>query len=539
MSLRSWPYAIIALAASCGGGGGEPLPYDWRDDDRITVLLRTVAPRGHFDQDTGDMLPVMVEKLATGRPVVQNHYRSELASSGDRAVVLIEDLIQRHGSSQNGTLVIGNALGVLALSDAPSAVRVARRMLGHPAESVRTAAIRAMGKLSQPEDYESLKAMMPLVNGEVRRALVQAMGNADADRLAADLSAWLAEDEDVALSVLAARAVAAAGAGGELASGCLELDASHHPNLRPFLAAAKAADGDALAGQVLALLLKDESELVRTRSLEAASMAGLHRELSSMASEDPSETLRVLAIEALSVLLADPDALATIRAGTRDSSPQVRQASLRALIAAGDPSAEGVFLEMLHSGPSELGPALRAVRGSWAALPELADSAARDLITLLDGMSDRPLKEQEPWIQALGQVPNSEASEWLLELSDTARGERHSMPAHRWLTLQVSNGGAVGRGLLMERWRVEADPERRLDFLWAASMSRESDSVDFLIEVVLSDEAPDHERLFAADCLTKRGETPRVAPTLKRACLGVKDPEVRPAFEELLWLWYS
>ena len=30
-----------------------------------------------------------------------------------------------------------------------------------------------------------------------------------------------------------------------------------------------------------------------------------------------------------------------------------------------------------------------------------------------------------------------------------------------------------------------------------------------------------------------------VAPLLKRACLEITDPDVRPAYEGLLWLWYG
>jgi HEAT repeat protein len=485
------------------------------------------------------MLPVMVEKLATGRPIVQNHYRGELASSGDRVVVLIEDLIQRFGSTQNGTLVIGNALGVLGLSDAPSAARVVRRMLGHPAESVRTAAIRAMAKLAEPEDYEVLQGLMPIVNGEIRRVLVQGLGRSDPHRLAADLSEWLAEDGEVALLVLAARSVAESGAGAMLDPGCLELDASLHPNLRPFLVASRAAAGDPEALVLLDLLLVDQSELVRTRSLEAARMAGLERALLVMSTDDDSEILRVLAVESVAGLFPDEAALKRVRSGTRDTSPKVRQASLRALLSHGDEAVRGVFLQMLRSGPSELGPALRAVRGVWEQQPGLAEATSKELITLLDGMANRPLKEREPWIQALGQVPSGEASAWLLDLAQTAQGERHNMSAHRWLVLQVSNGGVAGRELLMQSWAEEADPERRLDYLWGASLSRESDTVEFLLGVVVRDDAPDHERLFAANRLVRSGDTPRVAPTLKRACLGVTDPVVRPAFVELLWLWYS
>ena len=49
--------------------------YDWRTDDRLRAVLAVGEPRGHFDLDTGDMYPVMVEKLATGQRKVQNHYR--------------------------------------------------------------------------------------------------------------------------------------------------------------------------------------------------------------------------------------------------------------------------------------------------------------------------------------------------------------------------------------------------------------------------------------------------------------------------------
>jgi hypothetical protein len=535
---RCWPHAIIALAASCGGVV-DTEPYDWREDDRLKTLLAPGSPRGHFAQDTGDMLPVMVEKLATGRPIVQNHYRGELASSGDRAVVLIEDLIQRYGSTQNGTLVIGNALGVLGLSDAPSAARVARRMLGHPAESVRTAAIRAMAKLAEAEDYGVLQGLMPIVTGELRRVLVQGLGRSDPERLAGDLSEWLVEDGEVALLVLAARSVTESGAGAMLDPGCLELDASRHPNLRPFLVASRAAAGDPEALVLLDLLLLDQSQLVRTRSLEAARMAGLDRALLEMCTDDDSEVLRVLAVESVAGLFPDEMALAKVRAGTRDQSAQVRQASLRALLSSGDEAAGAVFLEMVRSGPSDLGPALRAVRGVWEQQPGLAELTSKELIALLEGMANRPLKEREPWIQALGQVPSPEGSAWLLELAQTAQGDRHRMSAHRWLVMQVSNGGAVGRELLMQSWLEEADPERRLDYLWGASLSREPDTVEFLLGVVVSDDVPDHERLFAANCLVRLGETPRVAPTLKRACLAVTDRDVRPAFEELLWLWYS
>ena len=89
---RARSLALLSLAASCGAQAEAPGSYDWREDDRLRVILQRSSLRGHFDQDTSDMYPVMVEKLATGQPAVQNHYRGELAAGGDRVVCLIEEM---------------------------------------------------------------------------------------------------------------------------------------------------------------------------------------------------------------------------------------------------------------------------------------------------------------------------------------------------------------------------------------------------------------------------------------------------------------
>lgn len=535
-----WPLVLAAVAAACVGGD-ETSPYDWRKDDRlrVTLSLSDGPPKGHFDRDTGDMLPAMVEKMATGKSRVQNHYRGELAGSGPRCVSLIEDLIQRHSGSPNSTLVIGTALGVLGLSEDPSAVVVVRKMLGHPAESVRSAAIRAMARLAEPGDYDVLKELMPIVSGEIRRVLVQALGRADPGRLGDDLSRWITEGEDAAILTLAARAVADGGAGAALHAGVLQAEAASHPNVQPFIAAAMASAGDADATAMLAGMMTDVNELVRTRAVEAASMADLEHMLMGVAADDPSEILRVLATQSISRLLPDEEVLERLRAGVHDESGQVRQASLSALLAHGDEAVGDHFISLLDAGPSELGPAFRAVRGHWDMSPGLASRCAGALIETLDGMKSRSLREREPWVQALGQVPSEEGARWLIGLAGEVDGENHQLSAHRWVVLQCSNGGPGSRRALMDAWAVESDAEKRLDFLWGASFSREADAIELLIEVAMSSEAADHERLYAADCLTRLGVTERVAPLLKRACLEITDPDVRPAFEGLLWLWYG
>ncbi len=498
------------------------------------------------------MLPLMVEKLATGGRDVQNHFRGELADGDARVVGLIDDFIHRYSGSRTGTSMIGNALGVLGLCADPSAVVVVRKMLGHPAESVRSAAIRAMAKQARPDDYEDLKSLLPTVGGELRRVLVQSMGKSDPDRLAVDLDRWVIDGGEAALSVLAARVVAANGAGDALSSDLLGYDAAADPNLSPFLAAALAGSGDIAAYDILISDLVSSDLLVRTRAIEAVAMSGLSELLLGVVSSDASADLRVLAAEGVSQLLPTSSSSAdapvrdvvssariALRAGLRDEASLVRQACMRALIADGDEETLEVFIAKLQGDVSDLAPIFRAVRGSWVKNPGLADRAGMVLLEKLEGMSSRTLSEREPWLQALGQVPSEIGAEWLLALAQSAEGELHNMPARRWILMQMSNGGALGRAPLARAFNEEESIELRLDYLWAASLSSEDDTRTLLLGVVLGDESHDHERLFAADRLTKMGPTPLVAPVLKRACLRIEDRLVRPAFESLLWTWYG
>ena len=538
MKWRLWLLALCAVVASCADEL-ENAPFSWEADDRFRVVLSEQAPRGHYDLDTGDMLPVMVEKLATGGRDVQNHFRGELAGGGARVVRLIDDFIYRYSGTRTGTLMIGNALGVLGLVDDPSAVVAIRKMLGHPAESVRSAAIRAMAKQARPADYDDLKSLLPTVGGELRRVLVLAMGRANPDRLAGDLNVWINDAGETALSTLAARSIAGSGRGALLEVDLLSREAAQDPNLTPFIAAALAAAGD--EGSLLALHsdLNDADLLVRTRALEAAAMSGLEESLIPLVAGDPSDNLRVLAAEAVSGLLPADAVRQVLRQGLKDPAQSVRQACLHALLSDGDAEAADVFIVGLSGALGELGPSLRAARGCWSENPGLAERASAVLIGELEGMSSRPIAEREPWLQALGQIPSKAAAAWLLALAKSAEGEIHNMSTRRWLLMQMSNGGPIGRSPLAGAYREEESIEHRLDYLWAASLSAEDDTRSFLMAVALSDESLDHERLFAAERLTKLGPTPVVAPVLKRACLRVRDPRARPAFESLLWTWYG
>ena len=533
-----WFIAACLSVAACGEVTQEE-GYDWRSDARLRVALASQRSPGHFDADTSDMLPVMVEKLAKGGRDVQNHYRGELAKAGPRSVRLLDDFIHRYSGSRTGALMIGNALGVLGLSDQPTAVGVVRKVLGHPTESVRSAAIRAMLKQAEPADYEDLRSMLPTVGGELRRVLVQAMGTADAERLAGDLSAWLRESGEPALSVLAARAVAAAGAGGSLSGELLELESSRDPNIRPFLSASIAAHGDLSARAELVSELADEDLLVRTRALEASAMSGLEGLLIEVVNGDPSESLRVLAAEAVSRLLPDSSARSALRQGCRDDEALVRQACLRGLLLAGDPEGVEIFVNSLRSELGDLGPNFRAVRGAWALNEGLADRAATALVSELEAMKLRPMEEREPWLQALGQVPSTLGAAWLIKLAEGSGGELHNMPARQWIAMQLSNGGPIGRAALSQAFEEEELLRDRMDYLWAASLSAEQDTREFLMQVVIDDASYDHERLFAAERLVKLGPTSVVAPLLKRACLRIEDEQVRPAFQALLWTWYG
>jgi hypothetical protein len=113
------------------------------------------------------------------------------------------------------------------------------------------------------------------------------------------------------------------------------------------------------------------------------------------------------------------------------------------------------------------------------------------------------------------------------------------MSAYRWFSIQASNTGPLGRAVLFERWRSEPDLERRLDLLWAATVSDDELTATTLREVLQGERSAPHERLFAAERLAQNGPASEVAPLIKRATLRESDPVFRPAMNCLLWRWYG
>ena len=93
MRSQLWLLALCVSICSCSKDAPAAPDYRWDTDARLRAVLSVQAPKGHFDLDTGDMLPRMVEKLSTGQRDVQNHFRGELAGGGPRAIQLINNFL--------------------------------------------------------------------------------------------------------------------------------------------------------------------------------------------------------------------------------------------------------------------------------------------------------------------------------------------------------------------------------------------------------------------------------------------------------------
>jgi hypothetical protein len=197
---------------------------------------------------------------------------------------------------------------------------------------------------------------------------------------------------------------------------------------------------------------------------------------------------------------------------------------------------------MLQLDPNARRVAMHALRRAFRVSPASQDRA-RDMILRLFEERTRDT-ERASLLQALAQVPQRAAAEFLLQVGRQLEGEIEGWPAHRWCTHQILNTGRAGCELLLEELALETDPFRRLDLIAAVTgFARDEtplDDVRAALEGILDDPATSpYERVFAASRLIRLGPSAEVAPFLKRVYLASTDPLARPALQCLLWVWYG
>lgn len=516
---------------------GEP---DWTRDDRFVALLAGCPRDSYFDGDTSDLIPILVAKLATGQRDVIQGLRADLAALGEAALPELERLAAEHFAQRDGVHVLQNVLGVLWLSDAPGARAALVRHLAHPAELVRAQAIRGLVKHAAPEDYDALLAVLPLTSGATRPTLVEALQRADARRLEAQLAAWIVEHAEHDLWRGAVRLVLPNADRSSAERFAPLLERIVEPLVRIPLLGVLARGGHADALAELLAEFEDADPQRRTAALETLEHVGGHLELvARVLRADPELSLRVMAASLLKVHPDDAEGRRALRQALDDGAPEVRQMALSALLAVGDAQAADRVVASMGRERAEMQTALFAVREHWAANPGLADAVLEVLDRRQRAEIELAERDRKYLVQAIGLVPGRASAELLLELGRTRQGVVDKLSTHRFHVLHMGNTGPAGLALLRERYAVEPDPGRRMDYLWGALAGQDDTTRRFLIEVLLGERGTPHEKLLAADRLVRMGPAQEIAPLLKRATLRVEHPEVRVALQCLLWQWYG
>ena len=545
--------ALLTLGTSCGPetdaapeapGTVTLTSEEWAQDDRLRPLIQDCRGRGAFEVDTSDLVPVLVGKLERSQLDVLRNVREELARLGEPAIVELDRLVRRVYSDPLASPILLNALGVLQLSEAgggEKAQELLRYCLGHPQETVRNAAIRALGKQAGPGIYEDLRALFGVSHDSTKEVVVTALYQADRKRFERDALEWMLEQKSSNVLRHAA-ALVAQGADAETAELFRERIAQVEDRaVRGYLVATqgKAAEPPEGVFGILEEMVGDEDAHVRLDALSALEHTDATELIAPVLISDPEPNLRLLSVGLLALRAEEKVARDALLDGMNDPDDSVREAALAALLEVGEPRARDTALAWLGASQREIGIATRALVGAWEANPGLAQRALDLLRSRFEEKAALSLSQRQYLLQAIAQVPGPESTRYLLELGGQGDEAIDRLPARRWLAMQASNTGPEGIAHLRQEWRTEEDPQRRFDLLWSASQGTDDATRAFLVEVLEAERSGAHERLFVAERLAREGPAREVAPRIKRANLRMSDRIFRPAMECLLWRWYG
>lgn len=514
----------------------------FRYDERISLLLAPCAKGGYYDRDTGDTLAILIDKLLTGSSDALHRAKEELADLGEPAAREVARVLNRHFDEPMGGAKVQNCIEVLGLMRGDAAHEPLIKCLDHPRDSVRGATLRALANgAARPEDFERLLAHIPVEREHMRQQAAVALFTADPDRAATTFLGWLEIGQYQDLWPFLANKLPEADP-TLIRAKALELCDQIDPSIGLPLAAIALPLGDPRPQALLDKYLASENGAQRLPAVNALLRAGYLEEVADFATDDPDSVIRSLVLAGLADG-TDPEAgpttstLERFLAGLDDPAPEVRKLTIGVLLAWKDPRAADRALAMLGGGRQDLQEIVLTLIGPLSAQPELATRVFERIAEIDAKSAALPLAQRLGVLQAMGQVPKSEAAAYLLDLARKTTGELQGLRAHRWLMIQASNTGHAGRMYLASKLAEETLPENRLDMIWAISSQRDETSRAFLLDFLQTDAEP-YELLFAADRMARTGPTAVAAPVLKRMTLRVEHPEVRRALECVLWRWY-
>ncbi len=539
----TWSAAALALAGCREDAQPAPDPSALlQQDPRIAELLVPCARGGFYERNVADLVPIHVEKLRAGQGEPLKRAKEELGAAGEEGALALSRFFDEHFADPARGPFLDNALDAASLNPTETAHALLLRALTHANESVRQRAMQGLvSGRARPEDFEIFRERLEGNDTRVLRSLyARALFECDAKRAAREVVRWLREKrhQDVWNEVV--RGLAAS-RDDEVAQSCAELFSMVEEPFAIWVAAPAARAADERALGFLRGELEAEAPARRIAAVQVLAEAGLGDELSA-ALEDPDDTVRVLALDAIA---RGPEVSAQARellaSALADASPGVRAVALKQLCRLGDAAAIDLALEHLGGGPERLQPALQALRGPMEVDRALARRALDAILERQRLEQHRPIQQRTATYKALGVVPLREAAVFLRQVALSAEAASETIErlrAHDWLMIQASNTGAEGRAYLFEELAGEADPLRRLDLISAVASARDDSTREALLAVAEERGRSPYEVLFAASRVVKTGPARLVAPRLKRVAATIEDARARSAMQCLLWAWY-
>ncbi len=543
-----WACAALALIGCTDAQGpaavqeaGQQARPGIREDPRVEALLYDCAKEEYFGEDTSNLIPALVAKLSAGQRDPLRGAKRDLALFGEAALDELSRAVDSELAGLANANVLQSILGTIALMPPPHGREIAWRLLDHPQEGVRIAALRALSGRCLPSDFDRLLEFVPVASLQLKAACIAPLFESDPARFVAQYEQWV---ESETQGEIWPHSVLLIAAQTEFAPQAKRITAilrdKKHPYALESLARLNgllASTGDEEA--IAALLDLRDSEVSSNQyyAAEALAAAGLGGELRSVLRSSSDTKLRTIAAEAIGNLPPEKQWDDALSLGLSDEDEGVRKTCLTHLLVRKDEAARDFALSLLLSSSSDRQLALDALAG-----PLKTDRGlALEVFELLKEQlaNESAVYARVPLFQSLGQLPLAEAARFLLERADLESGPIEGLDPHRWIAMQAGNTGVEGTAVVFDAWRSESDPVRRLDLLDSLFSGRSPEVLARMSEAVTRSDVTPFEVLAAADYLTRMGPAQACAPLLKRVALRCNEAGVRRALQCLLWRFYG
>lgn len=511
-----------------------------RADPRVDELIYDNCARSdHYDRDTAEIVPALVEKLITGKKEPMRRAKQELGELGEPASAALMRLVDQYFADPGGAAYLQNALDALAPMQGVTVTNSLMRCLEHSVSSVRARALRALAQRpAQPSDYDRLRQHLDFEAVENRPLVVSALHHADPARAEAEFLRWLRDGSYTGLWPHLQQLILESRDPDVLAAAA-QLFAEAPIEIRACLAVLAMRGGNAEAADLLRTDLASEYPVRRKRVVVVLNAEEHGDLLLQTLAGDPDETIRLHAAEALAQGEPTQAARAGLVQGMDDRSIAVRSLCLDTLVGWGEGAAiDRALADLLSPSRDTLMRGMDSLRGAMESDSELARRAFERLEKRFEREQDRSLTSQRWTLQVIGQIPSPAAASFLRALPLESGVIIDGFPVERWMLLQISNTGEPGQAILAEELETQADPLRRLDLIWAISMRRTDLAREAMLAALESPHGSDLERLYLGERLVQMGPGTRVAPVLQQVVLRIQNAEVRRAFQCLLWNWY-